>query len=292
VFEITNAAAVLTVTGAVDGAGSLVKTGPGVLALGASNTYAGETTVSNGTLRLTRAQALATNTSVYLFTSAGALDLAFAGTNQVAALYLNGTSQPNGAYGSNTPPLTGSGYLQVGQGPPAPNGLQALGLNGRARLNWNVASGATGYKVKQSAASNGTYSVVGGTAGAAATNCTVNGLTNGTTCYFKVSATNSTGESADSAWASAVPQPPAPAFTPGGGVSVAPGTGAAAVTFGTQDGYAYRIAYKDDLKATNVWQPVIPPAPAGWTNAAGVPITINDTNAMGATQRFYRIEAQ
>ncbi len=49
---------------------------------------------------------------------------------------------------------------------------------------------------------------------------------------------------------------------------------------------------------TNVaWLPVIVPPnfplPDGWSaTSTGVPMSITDTNTVGQTQRFYRIEAQ
>jgi len=106
-----------------------------------------------------------------------------------------------------------------------------------------------------------------------------------------VQSTNSSGASALAAWVSATPAlPAAPTFL-SGGISVNPGTGAAALTFGTQNGYAYRIVYNDDL-LTNVWTAVTPPLPEGWTNGTGAAITLTDTNSVGVTQRFYRLEAR
>jgi len=120
----------------------------------------------------------------------------------------------------------------------------------------------------------------------------VSSLINGTLYYFKVSAANDAGESADSAWASATPQAPSPAFTfRTGGIALDPATGHALITFGTQDGYEYRIRGNDDLLNTNGWTAVEPPA-GGWTNATGAALTLEDTNAVGVTQRFDKIEAR
>ncbi len=94
--------------GVISGAGSLVKGGSGILALSGGNTYGGATTISDGTLRLGRTNALPTGTSVALANAAGAtLDLA--GYNQTIAA-LNG----GGASGGTV--ALGGGQLTVGSG--------------------------------------------------------------------------------------------------------------------------------------------------------------------------------
>jgi autotransporter-associated beta strand protein len=87
--------------------------------------------------------------------------------------------------------------------PAAPTNLTATAGDAQVILNWNPAAYATGYNVKQAAVSGGSYSIV-------ATNIspltfTNTGLSNGMLYYFVVSATNSVGESTNSAEASARP---------------------------------------------------------------------------------------
>ena len=52
VFQIDNSGQNLTLSGLIDGSGALTKTGSGTLSLSAANTYAGDTTISTGTLHL------------------------------------------------------------------------------------------------------------------------------------------------------------------------------------------------------------------------------------------------
>ncbi len=80
--------------------------------------------------------------------------------------------------------------------PATPGGLVATAGVERAALRWNAASTATSYKVKRAATSGGTYTTVATVAG---TNYTDRSVLGGTTNYYKVSALNVGGESADSA---------------------------------------------------------------------------------------------
>ena len=63
--------------------------------------------------------------------------------------------------------------------------------------------------MKRTTVSGGPYATIAGNVGAAA--YTNQGLTNGTTYYYVVSAVNASGESANSAQASATPKLPPPA---------------------------------------------------------------------------------
>ncbi|HVE60110.1 MAG TPA: chondroitinase-B domain-containing protein [Pyrinomonadaceae bacterium] len=79
--------------------------------------------------------------------------------------------------------------------PGIPGSLLSASGNGEARIYWTGSSGAASYNVKRSLASSGTYTTVGTTA---STEFTDTGLTNGTTYYYRVSAVNAAGESANS----------------------------------------------------------------------------------------------
>jgi fibronectin type 3 domain-containing protein len=86
--------------------------------------------------------------------------------------------------------------------PAAPTGLAATAGDQQVSLSWNASTGATSYNVKRSTTTGGPYSLVTTSAG---TTFTDTSLTNGTTYFYVVSASNSSGESADSAQMSATP---------------------------------------------------------------------------------------
>jgi hypothetical protein len=91
--------------------------------------------------------------------------------------------------------------------PPAagPAGLTTTASNAQVILNWDAAAGATGYKVYRSLIDGGTYGWLATVSGA--TTYTNTGLTNGTSYYYVVTATNSSGESPYSEQTSATPTP-------------------------------------------------------------------------------------
>ncbi len=108
-------------TGILTGPGSLLKTGLGIVNLYLTNEYAGDTTISNGTL-IVNYPGLATNSTINIETNSilgtnGVLTLNFAEseTNTVGALILGGVSKAPGIYNATTDPIyiSGSGSLQV-----------------------------------------------------------------------------------------------------------------------------------------------------------------------------------
>ena len=87
--------------------------------------------------------------------------------------------------------------------PPAPQGLTAVPVgNANVNLSWSVALNANSYTVKRSTTSGGPYTSVGTTI---TTGLNDNTVTNGTTYYYVVSATNALGESANSGEVSVTP---------------------------------------------------------------------------------------
>ncbi|HVU27473.1 MAG TPA: DUF5703 domain-containing protein [Verrucomicrobiae bacterium] len=85
----------------------------------------------------------------------------------------------------------------------APIGLTATAGDAQVILNWDVSPNATGYNVKRSTVSSGSYEIIA--TNISALNFTNFNLSNGTVYYFAVSATNSAGESADSTFVNAQP---------------------------------------------------------------------------------------
>jgi subtilisin family serine protease len=104
----------------------------------------------------------------------------------------------NDALAGGTPPDTT---------PPAdPTGLGATGGNGSVSLNWNNngESDLAGYRVYRSTSSGGGYSAISGLI--TNSNMTDNGVSNGTTYYYVVTAEDNSGnESGNSGQASATP---------------------------------------------------------------------------------------
>jgi hypothetical protein len=88
--------------------------------------------------------------------------------------------------------------------PPAtPGGLTAVAGDSQVALNWVASLGATGFNVKRSLTSGGTYFTIA--TNISVTSYTDTGLANGTTYYYAVSALNPAGESTNSLYASGVP---------------------------------------------------------------------------------------
>jgi autotransporter-associated beta strand protein len=134
-------------TDSVSLGGGLTKEGANTLTLTGTNTYTGNTIVSNGTLVI-QVASIATNSTVSV--AAGAqLQLNFAGgeTNIVAAFYTNGVSLPAGVYsaGSVGSFLAGTGSLKLigGSVPPTPAQLTNSISGSTLTLTWPSGQGWT-----------------------------------------------------------------------------------------------------------------------------------------------------
>ena len=92
-----------------------------------------------------------------------------------------------------------------GANPPLPAAptLTASAGSSRVHLAWDSPTGASQFNIKRSNSANGTYTTIATTTAASYDD---NGLTNGTTYYYKVSALNLTGEGPNSNPAFATPQ--------------------------------------------------------------------------------------
>ena len=77
------------------------------------------------------------------------------------------------------------------QTPAVPSaGLTATNSAGAITVSWNAVTGATAYTVYRSTSSGGTYTAISSNQTAATYTDPAAGLTNGTTYYYKVSASN------------------------------------------------------------------------------------------------------
>lgn len=124
------------INGAISGTGSLNKTGGANAIINGATSHTGNTTVTAGTLTLTQASTLDDASSVTI-TAAGTLNLVASGTDEVAALTIEGASVYGtwGAIGSGAPNetarITGAGRLVV-NADPFTIWAQAKGLDGTA----------------------------------------------------------------------------------------------------------------------------------------------------------------
>jgi autotransporter-associated beta strand protein len=138
---------------------ALVKSGSATQTLSGANTYTGDTIVTGGILSLGQVNSNNEASTVSITASAGAiLDLAFAGTDTVDSLFINGIQQPAGNYTSAhaSGAFTGVGTLQVVSGPAGYASWKAINAPG-------VGPGTTpGADYDGDGVSNGVEFVLGG----------------------------------------------------------------------------------------------------------------------------------
>ncbi len=113
--------------------------------------------------------------------------------------------------------------------PATPANFAAIAGNAQVSLSWSASSGSTGYKVKRSTTSGGSYTQI---ATPASTSYTDSAVTNGTTYYYVVSAVGAGGESANTSQANVTPKAP---------VTLPP------------------VGNCDHLPATGTWENITPP---------------------------------
>jgi endo-1,4-beta-xylanase len=191
------------------------------------------------------------------------------------ALEFDANYQPKPAYTAMLSALGGGGTGP----PPAPTGVVATAGNAQVQLSWNASTGATGYNVKRATTSGGPYTTVGAVTGTAFTNTA---LTNGTTYFYVVSATNSNGESANSSQASATPT--APNFT----LSANPSSltinrgagGTSAITITRSGGFTGAVALSASGLPSGVTAAFNPASATGTSSA--LTLTASSTATLGA----------
>jgi fibronectin type 3 domain-containing protein len=99
-------------------------------------------------------------------------------------------------------PMTGAWSSSGEPVPPVPTSLSASAGNAEVTLTWAASEGATGYNVLRGTVTGGPYTQIGTSTSVAYTDTTV---TNGTTYYYVVQATNPGGASGNSPQATATP---------------------------------------------------------------------------------------
>jgi fibronectin-binding autotransporter adhesin len=97
----------------------LTKRGSGILTLTGANTYSGDTTVVQGTLKLTNANPNNDAAAVTIAATGATLELDFAGTDVVGSFYIGDMKQESGVWGAigsgsqhETALITGTGRIQ------------------------------------------------------------------------------------------------------------------------------------------------------------------------------------
>ncbi len=166
------------------------------------------------------------------------------------------SNQTNIVYGTNN--IAALTFADVPIGPPVPTGLAPTAGNSQVTLNWAASAGATGYNIKRALTSGGPYTVIGTTVG---TSYTDNTVTNGTTYYYVVSATNGLGESVDSSQVTAIP-------------SVLPSTTTLASSLGATGAYGSTVTFTATVAVTG--------GPATGTVTFKDGVTVLGTGALSA----------
>jgi uncharacterized repeat protein (TIGR01451 family) len=100
--------------------------------------------------------------------------------------------------------------------PGIPGNVTVANGDMQVTLSWTAAALASGYNIKRSSVSGGSYTIVGTSAG---TTFTDTGLVNGTSYYYVITATNTAGESANSTEVVGIPNPIVTGLTATGGTN-------------------------------------------------------------------------
>jgi cellulose 1,4-beta-cellobiosidase len=142
--------------------------------------------------------------------------------------------------------------------PAAPTGVTATPGNGQATIVWTAVPGATSYNIYWSI-TGGVTPINGSLIANAASPFIQAGLTNGTTCYYVVTAVNAYGESAASTQVNCIPAFPLPTD-----VTATPGNGQETIAWTAVPGATSYNIY---------WSKITGVAPGNGTRIAGVAAT-------------------
>jgi fibronectin type 3 domain-containing protein len=160
--------------------------------------------------------------------------------------------------------------------PAAPTGLAASAGNAQVVLTWSASAGATSYKVFRSTTSGSYGSPIA--TGVAESPFTDSGLSNGTTYFYVVRASNSGGDSGNSNEVSATPIAPPAAPT---GLAATPGNAQVALTWTASAGATFYTVRRGTA----------PGGPYPTTFTGVTPAAYTDTSAANGTTYYYVVAA-
>ncbi|MGO8673986.1 MAG: choice-of-anchor tandem repeat GloVer-containing protein, partial [Capsulimonadaceae bacterium] len=227
----------------------------------------------------------ATGYNVYRATASGAEGTAAVGTSTAA--YYTDTGLTNGVEYFYTVAAVNDGGTSAQSTEAfatpeagllsAPTGLAATAGNAQVGLSWSSSTGATSYNVYRATSSGAEGSTTIGTASTTA--YTDTGLSNGTTYFYKISAVNGEGTSAQSSETSATPEPPAPAAP--SGLTATPGGAQISLSWTASTGAASYNVYRATTSG------------AEGTTAIGTATTTTytDTGLTNGVTYFYKVAA-
>lgn len=162
--------------------------------------------------------------------------------------------------------------------PSVPTGLSATAGNTQVTLTWNPTSGATSYNVFRSTSPGAEGTVA--YSSPAGNSYTDTGVTNGTTYYYKVSAANANGQSAQSSEVSAKPNiPPA---APSG------------LTAAAASGTVVNLAWTNNATGATgneIWRSTNNANFTKIVTTAATATTYSDTTAVKSTTYYYKVDA-
>ena len=175
----------------------------------------------------------------------GTLNAAFQATLTTSSLAIGSYSITAQYAGNATNAASTSAALAIDitsmlAAPPA--NLFASPANNSVTLTWSASAGATGYNVKRSLTSGGSFSVIGIASGASYIDLSA---INGTTYFYVVAATNAAGESANSSPVSVVPAPLPSTTTVTSSLGASGAYGAVTFTATVTSGATGTVMFKD-----------------------------------------------
>lgn len=163
--------------------------------------------------------------------------------------------------------------------PAMPDGVQAIAGDSLVTLNWNAVSGATSYTVYWNT-TGGVDNTDASLAAGTSTGFTHTGLTNGTTYYYRVAASNASGEGLLSAERSATPVAAVPS-APLGLLATA-GDGEVALSWTAVSGATSYTVYWNTTGGVSTSDAYLDPGSA---------IVISHTGLTNDTRYYYRVSA-